>query len=835
MLKSRLVMAIGAALMAASCASTSSPVNASSNKSTMAQPAVQTISADPLASAQGTAELTMEQIMADPDWMGRFPEGAFWSFDGKHILFKQKREGSEIRDLMIITNGQGDAQKLPMSEWHKYVADEQEASINEQWLAYTFEGNVFVRFATGEVKQLTRDEARQHNLQALTDGRLSYQQGNDFYAIDVTSGLTQQVASLKFAEAPKANEEPQDFIAEEQQQLIQFVQKERRAAAQRFEFQQQLQAENASMAPKAFYLDKSKQLVQASLSPAGDYLIAAISEPQSWRDDGDIMPNYINEDGRISSERVRRRVADAKPTEHQLVLLDLNSHSQSTLTYNTLPGWNEDVLAEVKRENYAARDEQYESEKKPRAIHLMSDWGWENGAIQWNNDGSELAIMLEAWDNKDRWIATVDVAGKKLVPQDRLHDDAWINYTHNEFGWIGNDELWFMSEADGYSHLYVKPLNGDTRQLTQGQYVVEAPELSSDGEFLYYQANVEHPGIYEIYRVATSGNSEPEVLTNMDGMTAFELSPNDDQLLLTHSKPLSPPELYSKSVNANDKPERKTFTVSEKFLSIDWTAPSIVPVESSHVDAPIYTRIYTPEGFDKDRADQYPGVVFIHGAGYLHNAHMGWSGYFREFMFHSLLNKHGYVVADLDYRGSKGYGRDWRTAIYRQMGTPEVEDLVDVADYMQQELNVDGDRMGTYGGSYGGFLTFMALFKEPGLFEAGSALRPVTDWAHYNTGYTANILNLPQDDAIAYRQSSPIYFAEGLEDALLINSPMVDDNVFFQDSVRLVQRLIELKKTDWETAIYPVEPHGFRQPESWLNEYRRIFKLFDENLKGSED
>ena len=210
---------------------------------------------------------------------------------------------------------------------------------------------------------------------------------------------------------------------------------------------------------------------------------------------------------------------------------------------------------------------------------------------------------------------------------------------------------------------------------------------------------------------------------------------------------------------------------------------------------------------------------------------MGWSGYFREFMFHSFLNKQGYVVADLDYRGSKGYGRDWRTAIYRQMGTPEVEDLVDVTDWLQTNVNVDGERMGTYGGSYGGFLTFMALFKEPGLFQAGSALRPVTDWAHYNTGYTSNILNLPQDDAIAYRRSSPIYYADGLEDALLINSPMVDDNVFFQDSVRLVQRLIELKKTDWETAIYPVEPHGFRQPESWLNEYRRIYKLFEENLQ----
>ena len=85
-----------------------------------------------------------------------------------------------------------------------------------------------------------------------------------------------------------------------------------------------------------------------------------------------------------------------------------------------------------------------------------------------------------------------------------------------------------------------------------------------------------------------------------------------------------------------------THTVSEKFLSIDWTAPELVGVNSSHVDEPIYTRIYKPEGFDENRAEEYPAVVFIHGAGYLQNAHMGWSGYFREFMFHSLLNKHGY-------------------------------------------------------------------------------------------------------------------------------------------------------------------------------------------------
>ena len=186
---------------------------------------------------------------------------------------------------------------------------------------------------------------------------------------------------------------------------------------------------------------------------------------------------------------------------------------------------------------------------------------------------------------------------------------------------------------------------------------------------------------------------------------------------------------------------------------------------------------------------------------------------------------------DMDYRASEGYGRDWRTAIYQRMGTPEVEDLADGIDWLVENKNVGRDRICTYGGSYGGFLTLMALFQFPDLFACGAALRPVTDWAHYNHGYTSAILNIPDLDPAAFERSSPIEFAEGLEKPLLIAHGMLDDNVFFQDSVRLAQRLIELKKEDWELAVYPIEPHGFREPSSWLDEYRRIYKLVEETLK----
>ena len=129
-------------------------------------------------------------------------------------------------------------------------------------------------------------------------------------------------------------------------------------------------------------------------------------------------------------------------------------------------------------------------------------------------------------------------------------------------------------------------------------------------------------------------------------------------------------------------------------------------------------------------------------------------------------------------------------------------------------------------------MTFMAMMRAPEVFKAGAALRPVTDWTTYNHEYTSNILNTPELDPQAYKTSSPIEYAEGLRGHLLIAHGMIDDNVFYQDSVRLTQRLIELKKDHWELASYPLERHAFVQPESWYDEYRRIYQLFERTLKN---
>jgi dipeptidyl aminopeptidase/acylaminoacyl peptidase len=318
-------------------------------------------------------------------------------------------------------------------------------------------------------------------------------------------------------------------------------------------------------------------------------------------------------------------------------------------------------------------------------------------------------------------------------------------------------------------------------------------------------------------------------VTTLAGRQDATPSPDGRRIAFVHSAANQPPELYIAENRAGAAARRITTSPTAEWQSFEWIAPEIVAVPARD-GTRVPARIYRPQ--DLGAAPNGAAVIFVHGAGYLQNVHRWWSSYYREYMFHHLLATRGYVVLDIDYRGSAGYGRDWRTAIYRHMGGLDLSDQVDGSRFLQQQFGIDPERIGIYGGSSGGFITLMALFTEAKSFGAGAALRSVTDWAHYNHGYTGRILNLPQDDSLAYRRSSPIYFAEGLEDPLLIAHGMVDTNVHFSDVVRLTQRLIELGKTGWEMAVYPVEDHGFVTPSSWTDEYRRILELFERTIGG---
>ena len=387
---------------------------------------------------------------------------------------------------------------------------------------------------------------------------------------------------------------------------------------------EKLKAQNSTLTKSDFYLGKGKRINHASLSPNGDKLIVSISSSKSTRADSDIMPNYIGDDGHVKSKNVRHRVADNRQYKDELFLLDLKSGQKFPLSYDVLPGSDEDVLASVKAENYAREGKVYESTKSERNIHVMRA----NSPIKWHEDGKQVAVLLEAWDNKDRWLTTVNLMENKLESQHRLHDDAWINWSFNEFGWLkGDNTLYYLSEETGYSHLYSKSLKGKAKQLTRGQFEISDVSLTQDKSRFVFKANKKHPGIYEIYQVDVK-SGEFSALTDLGGMNDYSLSPDDSTLLIEHSTVAMPPELYVKQLSDDATAVRLTHTVSEQFLSMPWTAPSVVAVPSSYQDEPVYSRVYLPENFDKT-SEKNRAVMFSHGAGYLQNSHLGWSGYFR--------------------------------------------------------------------------------------------------------------------------------------------------------------------------------------------------------------
>ena len=367
---------------------------------------------------------------------------------------------------------------------------------------------------------------------------------------------------------------------------------------------------------------------------------------------------------------------------------------------------------------------------------------------------------------------------------------------------------------------------GTKKQLTSGNYEIQQAQISRDRKSFYITTNEVHPGEQHFYKLNIAAGKK-EKITTMTGAHQVNISPDEKQLAILYSYSTKPWEMYLMENKVGGKSEQITFKArSDEFNSYAWKDPEVITFNAAD-GGQVYARIYKPANPHPNK----PAVLFVHGAGYLQNAHKWWSSYFREYMFNNLLADNGYYVMDIDYRGSAGYGRDWRTGIYRFMGGKDLSDHVDAAKYLAQTYGVNPANVGLYGGSYGGFIALMGMFNESDVFAAGAALRPVTDWAQYNHGYTSNILNEPYTDSIAYRKSSPYYFAEGLKGDLLICHGMVDINVHFQDAVKLSQRLIELGKDNWEMAAYPMEDHGFVEASSWTDEYKRIFKLFERVLK----
>ena len=759
------------------------------------------------------AQLTIEKIMADTKIsVGALPSNLTWSEDSKTVYFSWNPDNNKADSLYAATLANPKPFKVSPEIRRALPSNFGDYNQDFSKKVYAKNGDLFLLDCkTMATKTLTNTVDGELNPYFNAKGdKVLFTKSNNLYSIHIVTGEWVQLTNFQPGAAkPDAKASEQDKWLKQDQLSLFDILKER--SDKKKEGDKNNKADQPKR-PKELFLDE-KQLDNLLLSPDENFITYRLAK-SATADKRTIVPNYVTESGFTEDIPARTKVGAVQGSS-EFWIYDIKKDTAYTVSTKNIEGIY-DKPDYVK--DYPSKTDT-SKKAEPRKVFFSSPI--------WSEDGQYAVLVLRSLDNKDRWIMQLDVAKGALKTLDRQRDEAWIGGPINAIGFLGdNKTLYYQSEADGYAHLYTVNLStGKKTQLTKGKFEVQSVQLSKDKQSFYITTNEVHPGEQHFYKMSVNGGERVR-LTPKVGAYQVTLSPDETQLAYLYSSATQPWELFIQSNNPIAAATQITYSLSNQFKSYAWREPKLITIKARD-GVEVYARLYEGKGVKGKK----PAVIFVHGAGYLQNAHRWWSQYFREYMFNNFLVDNGYTVLDMDYRGSAGYGRDCRTGIYRFMGGKDLTDHVDGAKWLVDNQGVDAQKIGLYGGSYGGFMTLMAMFTTPDVFKAGAALRPVTDWAAYNHPYTANILNEPQTDSIAYRKSSPIYHAEGLKGHLLICHGMVDINVHFQDAVRLSQRLIELKKSNWELAAYPMEDHGFVEPTSWMDEYKRIFKLFENTLK----
>ncbi|MBM3975937.1 MAG: S9 family peptidase [Planctomycetes bacterium] len=443
------------------------------------------------------------------------------------------------------------------------------------------------------------------------------------------------------------------------------------------------------------------------------------------------------------------------------------------------------------------------------------DTGWYS-VVDWSPEGDELVLRWTAPDWKCQQYLLIGRAGWGELSRPRDCTGGWVGGPANQFAWDARstpgERIWYagVERADSASiessaDFAIPGFAGEVDRLIplrEGGLLVEAATAD--------------PGRHELHVI---GPEARRILQPPGFNTDARASRDGSVTAFLHESSGATAEIWASDARGV---RRLSATAPEGFARARWQLPtrrSFRSADGTNVWANVWLA---------GRRDA-PCVVFVHGAGYLQNVTDSLTEYPLNWMFHARLARLGYAVVDVDYRGSKGYGHKFRTDVHGRLGELELSDINAVLDALAAERALDRERVALYGGSYGGFLTLMALFKEPGRWRAGAALRSVTDWRGYTPSYTQPRLGKPSTHPEAYAAASPIDHAAGLADPLFLLHGLRDDNVFAQDTLRLVERLIVLGK-DFELMVYPSQGHAYDSGPHWLDQYERIESFLRRHL-----
>ncbi|MDI5896349.1 S9 family peptidase [Flavobacterium algoritolerans] len=758
--------------------------------------------------------LKLEEIMKGNAFIGAQPENERWSLDGHKVYFDWNPNNELGTSTYFWKNGLSKPELASPNE-AAFSKLDLKKTTNPDLYYYIDKGRLFSYSLKSKTsKKLYQQSSPIANLQmGAVPGILYFRQNENLFQFNTSEGSIIQITNFRRGKGEDTAVEKESFLKSQQEELFQFVRDQE--ALKKWNLAKSKTTK--SDFPKPYYYGKNT-FGNLKVDPKGNFATFRLIEDSERKNEK--MELFITADGYNQIEDTKEKVSVDNLLATKFGVYNIAKDSVYFVNFSSLSH-----IQDVPK-YFELYEKSKTTEKKNKLIVVQEP--------VYNENGSYAIAEIRSQDNKDRWIVSLNLENGTFQELDYQHDEAWIggpgipsnSYGRGTLGFLGDNEtVYFQSEETGYSHLYTYNLKSKKKtQLTKGNWEVRNVSLSKDKKSFYLTTTTTQPGNRNFYKLEVSNAVLQPILTK-DGAHEVSLSPDESTLLVRYSFKNKPWELYVAPNKKNTNLNQITSSTSESFKGYSWREPEVITFKAQD-GTPVNARLYKPQTANANKA----AILFVHGAGYLQNAHNYWSTYHREYMFHNLLVDLGYTVLDIDYRGSDGYGRDFRTGIYRFMGGKDLTDHIDGKKYLVENHGIDASRVGIYGGSYGGFITLMGMLTTPKEFASGAALRSVTDWAHYNHGYTGNILNFPETDPDAYKKSSPIYFADNLQGDLLMLHGMVDDNVEYKDIVRLSQRFIELGKKKWSLSSFPVEAHGFKETYSWVDEYSRILNLFNDTL-----
>jgi dipeptidyl-peptidase-4 len=455
--------------------------------------------------------------------------------------------------------------------------------------------------------------------------------------------------------------------------------------------------------------------------------------------------------------------------------------------------------------------------------------------VNWLPDGKTLAIQRESRDQRklDLLFADIESGQTRIVLTET--SKTWVEL-HNELSFLTQSrEFVWASSRDGYQHLYLYDLEGRLlRQLTAGAWNVEdfraraVKGIDEKNRLIYFTATEKSPTERQFYS-ASLDTQDPKKIDRISqeaGLHGITMSPDTGFYVDNFTSSTQPPQVSLHAADGKVLAQLLENRLNAKHPGAPYLADNSVAEFGTltAVDGQtLYYRLFKPAHFDP--AKRYPAIVDVYGGPGVQRVLDNWTGS----SFTQILTRAGYVVFQLDNRGTAFRGTAFQAPIHGKLGDVEVADQVQGARWLGSQAFVDPARIGVWGWSYGGYMTLMLMFKAPDIFRAGISGAPVTDWALYDTHYTERYLDRPQDNAAGYAASSVLPYAGALKGKLLIMHGMADDNVLFLHSTKLFRRLQDLGRP-FDTMVYPGAKHGLLRQHDGRHAYATVLRFFETNM-----